>query len=237
MYDCQLVRVLDDADLPADDIETFNFGVVKCTNGHYYVNSSATGNKLPNVFNIPDNVNWIKEGDVIDLAWYKNNPKDIQIRWTYPVQNLPEKKPESKPKPSVKKSETITSKQPLACLDYSLRGRLVTVVIGDKVKGAVIKKLISDHQGRSKILNAFKVSTDKYWKKELRHDDIVIMVQSLNSHSTSKVMQKYIKRYNLHFAIADTAGTSSIERAIYRALKDLPAYETPTQPIEYPVVQ
>ena len=95
-----------------------------------------------------------------------------------------------------------------------------------------IQHMVKEHNGACRIINAFKFGEpESFYKHELKHVDIAVLVQNINKHSTSKLVRKYAKR----FAIADSAGLSAIERAIYRAMYGLPAYETSTQPIAYPV--
>lgn len=253
--DVRYIRTLTRADEPEDN-EVFKFGVVKSQGMNLYVEDNASGQKLGDLnpvcghYHVPTVVNslladsgFVREGDIVDLAWSKSMPENIQIRWVYKTKsNMPLKATigatpskalvkASKPKPKEESNKTS-----LTTLDFNLRGKQVIVVIGNEVRSPLLKKMISAHGGRGRVVDAFKFSNvNKYWKKELRHADIVVMVQNLNTHATSKTLQKYVKQFNLGFAIADSAGILSVERAIYRAYEGLPTYETSTQPIVYPV--
>lgn len=252
--DVRFIRTLNRADEPEDN-EVFKFGVVKSQGMNLYVEDNASGEKLGDLnpvchrYHVPTVVNslladsgFVREGDIVDLAWNKTVPDNIQIRWVYKTKsNMPIKSAISTTpskvlvkasKPKLKED----NKTRLTTLDFNLRGKQVIVVIGNEVRSPLLKKMISAHGGRGRVVDAFKFSNvNKYWKKELRHADIVVMVQNLNTHATSKTLQKYVKQFNLGFAIADSAGILSVERAIYRAYEGLPAYETSTQPIVYPV--
>lgn len=253
--DVRFIRTLTRADEPEDN-EVFKFGVVKSQGMNLYVEDNASGEKLGDLnpvchrYHVPTVVNslladsgFVKEGDIVDLAWNKMVPDNIQIRWVYKTKsNMPIKAGISTTpskalvKASKPKSKEESNKTGLTTLDFNLRGKQVIVVIGNEVRSPLLNKMISAHGGRGRVVDAFKFSNvNKYWKKELRHADIVVMVQNLNTHATSKTLQKYVKQFNLGFAIADSAGILSVERAIYRAYEGLPAYETSTQPIVYPV--
>ncbi|MDD6407986.1 MAG: DUF2325 domain-containing protein [Lactobacillus equicursoris] len=220
-------------------------------------------NPTQNTYFIPTVVNkltssngFVSEGDILDLAWKEDRPEEIRIRWVYPDTNLgsmpsqkiKEKKKEPAPNATTPKKGVPTPKnvkeekhktnESMTNIAYTLNGKKVTVVIGNEIRSTVVNSLISAHNGKGNVVDAFKFSNvDKFYKKALRHTDLVVMVQNLNKHATSKTLQKYVKKYKLRFAIADSAGLSSIERAIYRAYKGLPAYETTNQPVEYPMTE
>ncbi|CCK85881.1 Putative uncharacterized protein [Lactobacillus equicursoris DSM 19284 = JCM 14600 = CIP 110162] len=220
-------------------------------------------NPTQNTYFIPTVVNkltssngFVSEGDILDLAWKEDRPEEIRIRWVYPDTNLgsmpsqkiKEKKKELAPNATTPKKGVPTPKnvkeeknktnESMTSIAYNLNGKKVTVVIGNEIRSTVVNSLISAHNGKGNVIDAFKFSNvDKFYKKALRHTDLVVMVQNLNKHATSKTLQKYVKKYKLRFAIADSAGLSSIERAIYRAYKGLPAYETTNQPVEYPMAE
>lgn len=220
-------------------------------------------NPTQNTYFIPTVVNkltssngFVSEGDILDLAWKEDRPEEIRIRWVYPdtnlgsmpSQKLKEKKKEPAPNattpkkgvptPKSVKEEKHKTNESMTNIAFNLNGKKVTVVIGNEIRSTVVNSLISAHNGKGNVVDAFKFSNvDKFYKKALRHTDLVVMVQNLNKHATSKTLQKYVKKYKLRFAIADSAGLSSIERAIYRAYKGLPAYETTNQPVEYPMTE
>lgn len=59
------------------------------------------------------------------------------------------------------------------------------------------------------------------------------MIQNQNKHATSKTLNKAVKHYGIKMTIADGGGLQQIERAVYRGIADLPAYES-GNPISYP---
>ena len=73
-----------------------------------------------------------------------------------------------------------------------------------------------------------------HFTKEFANVDIIVMVQNLTKHSTSYAIKRVL-RPDQRFAISDSAGLQSIDRAIYRADNDLGARETQRNDIDYPI--
>ena len=238
----RVVRIVEAGNLPSN-IATMSYGIVeRDPAGDLYVSRSAMGENLSECagidrYEVPAIIDagqtetgFVHEGDIVDLAWYKNSPSNMIVRWV--SQTKGEKAPK-KEKPAEKKVKSEKDKEEsVTTLDFDLHGRSVAVVIGNELRSQEIQKMVGEHHGRCKVIDAFKFSdTESFYKHALKRADVTVMVQNLNKHSTSKALRKYAKR----LAIADSAGLSSIERAIYRAMHGLPAYETSTQPIAYPV--
>lgn len=238
----RVVRIVEAGNLPSN-IATMSYGIVeRDPAGDLYVSRSAMGENLSECagidrYEVPAIIDagqtetgFVHEGDIVDLAWYKNSPSNMIVRWV--SQTKGEEAPK-KEKPAEKKVKSEKDKEEsVTTLDFDLHGRSVAVVIGNELRSQEIQKMVGEHHGRCKVIDAFKFSdTESFYKHALKRADVTVMVQNLNKHSTSKALRKYAKR----LAIADSAGLSSIERAIYRAMHGLPAYETSTQPIAYPV--
>ncbi|MCD5597161.1 DUF2325 domain-containing protein [Lactobacillus delbrueckii subsp. lactis] len=230
----RVVRIVEAGNLPSN-IATMSYGIVeRDPAGDLYVSRSAMGESLSECagidrYEVPAIIDagqtetgFVHEGDIVDLAWYKNSPSNMIVRWVsqtkgeeVPKKEKPAEKKVKSEKEDKDKEESVTT------LNFDLHGRSVA---GQTNPG--------EHHGRCKVIDAFKFSdTESFYKHALKRADVTVMVQNLNKHSTSKALRKYAKR----LAIADSAGLSSIERAIYRAMHGLPAYETSTQPIAYPV--
>lgn len=241
----RVVRIVEAGNLPSN-IATMSYGIVeRDPAGDLYVSRSAMGENLSECagidrYEVPAIIDagqtetgFVHEGDIVDLAWYKNSPSNMIVRWV--SQTKGEEAPK-KEKPAEKKvkseKEDKDKEESVTTLNFDLHGRSVAVVIGNELRSQEIQKMVGEHHGRCKVIDAFKFSdTESFYKHALKRADVTVMVQNLNKHSTSKALRKYAKR----LAIADSAGLSSIERAIYRAMHGLPAYETSTQPIAYPV--
>lgn len=241
----RVVRIVEAGNLPSN-IATMSYGIVeRDAAGDLYVSRSAMGEKLSDCagidrYEVPAIIDagqtetgFVHEGDIVDLAWYKNSPSNMIVRWVSQTKGEAAPKKEKPAEKKVKSEKEDKGKEEsVTTLNFDLHGRSVAVVIGNELRSQEIQKMVGEHHGRCKVIDAFKFSdTESFYKHALKRADITVMVQNLNKHSTSKALRKYAKR----LAIADSAGLSSIERAIYRAMHGLPAYETSTQPIAYPV--
>lgn len=241
----RVVRIVEAGKLPSN-IATMSYGVVeRDPAGDLYVSRNAMGEKLSECagidrYEVPAIIDarqtetgFVHEGDIVDLAWYKNSPSNMIVRWVSQTKGEEAPKKEKPAEKKVKsKKEDKDKEESVTTLNFDLHGRSVAVVIGNELRCQEIQKMVGEHHGRCKVIDAFKFSdTESFYKHALKRADVTVMVQNLNKHSTSKALRKYAKR----LAIADSAGLSSIERAIYRAMHGLPAYETSTQPIAYPV--
>lgn len=234
----RVVRIVEAGNLPSN-IATMSYGIVeRDPAGDLYVSRSAMGESLSECagidrYEVPAIIDagqtetgFVHEGDIVDLAWYKNSPSNMIVRWVsqtkgeeVPKKEKPAEKKVKSEKEDKDKEESVTT------LNFDLHGRSVAVVIGNELRSQEIQKMVGEHHGRCKVIDAFKFSdTESFYKHALKRADVTVMVQNLNKHSTSKALRKYAKR----LAIADSADLSSIERAIYRAMHGLPAYETST---------
>lgn len=249
-----IIRVLNTAETP-DNLSSFDYGIVEEElDGSLFVDHNASGERLSDFlheerYKIPDGINasksakgYVKAGDIVNLAWYKNEPSSTLVRWVIRdgggsfLASKPaaakRKVQEDNNDNKEEKNKSIEAKPGVSTLAFDLKGRKIGVVIGNELRRNEIQHMVKEHNGACRIINAFKFGEpESFYKHELKHVDIAVLVQNINKHSTSKLVRKYAKR----FAIADSAGLSAIERAIYRAMYGLPAYETSTQPIAYPV--
>lgn len=244
----QIFKVLS-TESESTDISEFKYALVKRDDdGHLFVTDNASGEALVDYagrtyYNLPDAINaekseegFVSAGDVVDLAWYKDEPERIIVRWIHRDDKLPEAPKSSNTYRKNKPADEDREEKDPTQLDFDLLGRNVTIVIGDELRKQQLQDMIKQHNGECNVINGFKHSdTESFYKSALQNTNLVVMVQSLSKHSTSKILQKYVDMYDLGFAIADSAGLSSVERAVYRAFKGLPAYETSTQPIQYPL--
>lgn len=125
-----------------------------------------------------------------------------------------------------------------ADLDFDLNQQVVGIVIGDEIREHQYQELVDQHHGKLLMINAFQknVNNSNYFDNNVSKCDIVILVQNYNKHNTSGAVLTAVKNYDKKFAIANSAGIQSIERAIYRADQGLAAYEPATSSINYPLI-
>ena len=245
-YECQHV-LHQHLNLKALQIDELQYGKVKEDDrGNLFIDEDAYGNSIQtydpnlNTYQISNriaNAFNILNGSLVDLAWYHQDPDTVKIRWVHPLnEDKPLKRVTKSNNKNSQKSKTTESKDFEPDLDYDLKGQTVNIIIGDNVREQEINDLIKAHNGIPEVTDAFiHQDVNKTLDDALNQADIAIMVQNLNKHSTSKALSLVVKSQKLKFAISNSAGLQSIERAIYRADRGLPAYEPTGYQINYPI--
>lgn len=89
----RVVRIVEAGNLPSN-IATMSYGVVESDPaGDLYVSRSAMGESLSECagidrYEVPAIIDagqtetgFVHEGDIVDLAWYKNSPRNMIVRW------------------------------------------------------------------------------------------------------------------------------------------------------------
>lgn len=71
-----------------DSIATFGPALVKESNGKKIITEDSQGTHLYDAagiisYEVPEELEWIEPGDLVKLAWYKNSPETMTIRWKY----------------------------------------------------------------------------------------------------------------------------------------------------------
>ena len=245
-YECQHV-LHQHLNLKALQIDELQYGKVKeDARGNLFIDEDAYGNNIRtyipdlNAYQISNrlaNTFNILNGSLVDLAWYHQDPNTVKIRWVHPLnEDQPLKRVTKVNNKHYQKSKTTKPQAFEPDLDYDLKGQTVNVIIGDNAREQEINDLIKAHNGIPEVTDAFiHQDVNKTLEDALNQADIAIMVQNLNKHSTSKALSLVVKSQNLKFAISNSAGLQSIERAIYRADRGFPAYEPTGYQINYPI--
>lgn len=191
----------------------------------------------------------LHDGDIVDLAWRIDQPFMVKIRWIYTGNdrdNLLIGQSPDYTAPISKSSKhsdhdadaSSVSESVSADLDFDLKQQTVGIVVGDEIREQQYHKLIDQHHGKLLMINTFQkhVNNSSYFDNAVSKCDIIILVQNYNKHNTSGNVLTAVKNYDKKFAIANSAGIQSLERAIYRADQGLAAYEPATSSINYPLI-
>lgn len=169
----------------------------------------------------------INDGQLVDLAWFNEQPDKPVVRYVH-HSHRPLGAQANRPEKRIKSTTSTSPAEPIQTLDFDLKAQTVAVVMGDaNTRQQQITQLIDEHNGHALLIDAFKHSNSaSFYNQQLSQTDIVVMVQNQNKHATSKALSKAVKQYDLKMAIANGGGLQQIERAMYRAVKGLPAFES-----------
>ncbi|HIX35056.1 MAG TPA: DUF2325 domain-containing protein [Candidatus Limosilactobacillus merdigallinarum] len=211
-------------------IDTFEFGVVKKHKHHLRVTYNSNneplmvnGKKHAFLLNIDNPI--VGNGSIVELAWYKDDPDSMRIRWTYPTESPAKKDNEQSTKSQnkddgqkEKPEQTLTKRYP----DLDLAGKTVAVLVGNRQEHEDYEQQIKLYNGRPTIVDSFKTQKS-YLKDKLKSADIVVLVKSKAHHGASKAVAEFQNQFGFAFAVADTLAMGQFEDALYRASHGLPA--------------
>ena len=216
------------------NIKTFGPAVVKASDnpGKLIVSQDIAGNHLYDATEVlvvytitpeeQESMN-ISEGDVVELAWYKDKSDSIKIRWKYPQAeisdlNIPKKK----------HSDYQENKVYKPTLDFNLNYRTVGIVIADKGLANGLKEIIEAHHGIPII--AISENVNRIYGM-IKNCDYVVLIKNYVNHEISQGLNDH----GVKFAMAKTVGQLEVEKAIYRISHDLPTEDYDN--VDYPILQ
>ncbi len=210
-------------------IATFEFGVVKKHKHHLRVTYNSNnepllvnGKKYPFLLDLNNPV--VGNGSIVELAWYKDDPSSMRIRWTCPTEDSNNQKQIVSNSPSKvsnkdqDENRTLTKRYP----DLDLNHKTVAVLVGNRQEHEDYQRQIELYNGQPTIVDSFKTKKS-FLKDKLKSADIVILVKSKAHHGASKAVAEFQNQFGFAFAVANTLSMGQFEDALYRASNGLPA--------------
>ena len=214
-----------------DRIATFEFGVVKKHKHHLRVTFNSNNEPLlvngkKHAFLLDMDNPIVGAGSIVELAWFKDDPDSMRIRWTYPTEN-PSKddQDKGKKKRSNKDSDNADQEAQAASKRYpdlDLNGKTVAVLVGNRQEHEDYERQIKLYNGQPTVVDSFKTQKS-YLKDKLKSADIVVLVKSKAHHGASKAVAEFQNQFGFDFAVADSLAMGQFEDALYRASHGLPA--------------
>lgn len=220
------------------NIKTFGPAVVKASDnqGKLIVSQDIAGNHLYDVTEVlvaytitpeeQESMN-ISEGDVVELAWYKDKADSIKIRWKYPQAeisdlNVPKKKH------SDYQEKSTENKAYKPTLNFNLDYKTVGIVIADKGLTNGLKEIIEAHHGIPII--AISENVNRIYGM-IKNCNYVVLIKNYVNHEISQGLNDH----GVKFAMAHTVGQLEVEKAIYRISHNLPTEDQDN--IDYSIFQ
>lgn len=186
----------------------------------------------------------LKPNDLVSVAWYKDEPKFIRVRWKYKSidTDLTKEKTVSDNKKSKgkvksllhqksKKQDSSSNKNTYTPrIDFDLDKKKVTIIVGDKSLTSNLGQVVTAHNGTLKISELTQPANALRTAKE---SDYVILIQSYIKHGMSQLLiNNPNKTYSI--AMATNAGQLDIEKALFRAKNKLNVVDN--DQISYPMI-
>lgn len=229
-----------------DEIVEFPYAIAEEDSHGFYVTRNIYNEELGAVnrrtFYIDADVQQklhLEDGDILTLAWYIKRPENITVRWKElnvgPLTDSEKSTATAGRKQKTKSGDT--EKKGKAQLDFSIAGQKVAVIVGepDKIRPDV-EQMIAEHGGETVMIDAFKGNDcQNSIRRQIEGCSIAVTVQTYCRHRTSEAVMKIARENGMNTAIAKANSLQAIERAIYRSISGLSAYET-TNIVDYPML-
>lgn len=201
-----------DTEIADDRVEYLYCPVEKDAYMYVVTKSSATGEKI-RVDEMPFTVKIddadlerfdIKEGDVIDIAFYKDNPMGAKVIWKHDVQDL---HPEYLDKPEHRKKPKSSTQKPQEKVEQVFEGKTICIV-GDKPNEASYRTLIEERGGE--LLHVEPKWNPSRIETFIKKADVVIGLYDVSSHIGLEKAKEFCKLYNVPFDMISGRGKSKV---------------------------
>ena len=177
----------------------------------------------------------ISENSIADLAWEKDDPENIQIRWVHNTDETPSTSRINKIVSQPIKEFTETTSAPKSIIDLDLTNfdNDIAIVSGDSSVTSNITDYFKTNYQTNVIPISFEhsASTDSIINK-LAKFDVIILIKNYISHNMSQSIIQNLS--NKYIAVSNSAGQKSIAMAVYRAINNL-SYDDNSD-IDYPEI-
>lgn len=188
----------------------------------------------------------LRSGDIVDLSWYRTDgPQVATVTWVYKdKQGLKPVRHVAKPKKKQAKAEAnanadadatpiVTAKTYDPQIKFTLDGKKI-LLIGNVKSLPGLKAVITAHNGGTVV--ATDATKGAQLKHKLERTDVAVLITDEVHHITTNTSVKIAKKLRVPYAVANSDAPLNVERALYRALSGMPAYEPSAGDFDYPEV-
>lgn len=185
----------------------------------------------------------LKDGDLVDLSWYRTDgPQLATVTWVYkdkkglkPLQKHLAKPKKKQAKAAVQGDEStepiVTAKTYTPQIDFDLAGKAV-LLIGNVASASGLEAVVAAHNGGS--VEATDAQKGGQLKHKLSRAGVAVLITDEVHHITTNTSIKIAKKLKVPYAVANSDAPLYVERALYRALTGMPAYEASSAQFDYP---
>ncbi|SDB82247.1 DUF2325 domain-containing protein [Shouchella lonarensis] len=225
-------ELVEKRDLAAEsDVVEFTFGIVRYREDlkEFVVEENALGEMYrvdgtPATLRIPaEDVQdmSIKEGDAVDISWYKNNPTNVKVRWVHQMDSV-EASQSMKMKLYAEndKKSSRTSAEYGQEVEQTLDGKAI-LLVGLEPKYADLRLEVERLGGSLEFTNG-KLGVQEMAKKVRKKDLIVIGIAHI-SHRASIDTVKAAKQEEVPFITFSGYGKDGFLREVHQGLASIDA--------------
>lgn len=234
-----------------DHIQVYHQVIVEYeeTLHRYIIKRYANGERITHngvpltiIINNQSSQEHITDGDIVDYAFYvdKQHPFDSSvnrghIRWVYDT-TLNQSQPtvahrisQYNRSKSTSTDDVLTSCKPKLKMDLTNKKILLASGYIDAQK--IADRLMKCYQTQIDVVDPQSVKTpkDSDYQNTLDQYDAIVLATDYMHHSYSQNVIPYLREQHIPFAVANQTSNTTVERAIYRAIHNLSAYESNNQ--------
>lgn len=181
---------------------------------------------------------FITDGALVTVAW----PKDAtdfskaNISWLYRDGDDYPKTPASTDRVKTTSRSTSSKKNYQPKLDYDLSNKTV-LIIGYGAHFGSIEPTITAHGGTALNYDGKNGGFTHRLRKYVADADYVVVLLHSSSHHDANTAIELAKTNRVPYAVTSGLSSLEIEKAIYRAVRNLPAYEAVSGKVDYQLVK
>lgn len=184
----------------------------------------------------------LRQDDIVDLSWYRTDgPQVATVTWVYKDAKGLKPKAQHVAKPKKKAAQAaakatgdepvVTAKTYTPQLDFDLADKHV-LLVGNVASASALTAVVAAHNGGETTATDAQKGTQL--KHKLGRADVAVLITDEVHHITTNTAVKIAKKLHVPYAVANGDSPLLVERALYRALNGMPAYEPAQSEFEYP---
>lgn len=155
----------------------------------------------------------LSEGDVVDVAFYENQPTAASVIWKHEVaEELFEEKPE--PKKQVPKKEVVKTEKEV---DPVFAGQTICL-IGDKPNESEYKAMVEERGGT--LLHVEPKWNVRRIQTHVKNADVVVGLYDLSKHTGLEKAKAYCKQYGKPYKMIPGKGKSTVMQTAMELLQE-----------------
>lgn len=198
----------------------YNLCPVEETGGRLVVRTSnqsglikAKGELMPLILSEYDaEENDLVAGDIIDVAFFENNPNSIKVIWKHTIEKMEEKSEVLKSLNNTIKEESTENKEVVD----PLLSEMNIVVIGDEHKNSYYKKEIEKFGGTLLMVDGKR--KESLMKLHSKRIDVVVCIVSKSSHEAMYASKDVAKKRGIPFIPCPTESSQSVVKLILQKI-------------------
>ena len=178
----------------------------------------------------------LQAGDIVDLSWYSaEGPQRAVVSWVHGDDDadLAAMAQKRGTKKAVKGDLDATPKGYTVKIPFDLDGRRV-LFVGNAANSNDMALVVAAHNGGQ--VTATDATKGSQLKTKVGHADLMVLITDEVHHVTTNTSVKIAKSQKVPYAVSSSDAPFSIERALYRAVTGMPAYEPTAGTFDYPTV-